>query len=96
MTKNVNFGPTLKVIIFLKPEQKVDWFNSWNVQAFRKNLKANVLQIFAFAFHILGDNIEDKPRWTGKSSHIGTGVPLTMLRVNLIKKAESVISVASK
>ena len=31
-------------------------------QNFRKKLNANVLQIFAFAFHIVGHNVEDKPK----------------------------------
>ena len=36
--------------------------NYKNGQNLRKNLNANVLQIFAFAFHIVGHNVEDKPK----------------------------------
>ena len=40
-----------------------------NGQNLRKSLNADVLQIFAFAVHIVSHNVEDKPKWTGKSSH---------------------------
>ena len=33
-----------------------------NGQNLRKNPNANVLQIFAFAFQIVGQNVEDKPK----------------------------------
>ena len=58
-----------------------------NGQNLRKNSNANVLQIFAFAFHIVGHNVEDKPKWTWKSSHIVNGIPLTMSRTNLNEDA---------
>ena len=33
-----------------------------NGQNLRKNLNANVLQIFAFDFHIVSDNVEGKAK----------------------------------
>ena len=54
-----------------------------NGQNLRKNLNANVLQIFAFFFHIVGHSVEDKPKLTWKSSHNVSGIPLTMSRTNL-------------
>ena len=63
--------------------KKLDWMDYKNGQILRKNSNANVLQIFAFAFHIVGHNVEDKPKWTQKSSHNVSGYLLTMLRTNL-------------
>ena len=58
-----------------------------NGQNLRKYSNANVLQVFAFAFHIVGHNVEDKPKWTRKSSHNVSGIPLTMSRTNLNEDA---------
>ena len=58
-----------------------------NGQNLRKNLNANVLQIFAFAFHIVGHNVKDKPKWTPKFSHNVSGILLTMSKTNLDEDA---------
>ena len=34
--------------------------------------------IFAFASHIVSDNVEDKSKWTQTSSHIMTEIPLAI------------------
>ena len=51
-----------------------------NGQNLRKNSNANILQILAFAFHIVGHNVKDKPELTRKSSH-------NLLRKNLNEDA---------
>ena len=56
-------------------------------QNLRKNLYANVLQIFAFAYHIVSNNVEGKPKRSRKSSHNVSGIPLTMWRTNLNEDA---------
>ena len=42
-----------------------------------KNSKANVLHIFAFAFQIVSDNLQGKPKWSQKSAHNVSRIPLT-------------------
>ena len=58
-----------------------------NGQDLGENLNANVLQTFAFAFHIVGHNVEDKPKGTRKSSHNVSRIPLAMWRTNLNEDA---------
>ena len=72
---------------FWAHNKKLDWIYYKNGQNLRKSSNANVLQIFAFAVHIVSHNVEDKPKWTRKSSHNVSGIPLTMSRTNLNEDA---------
>ena len=58
-----------------------------NSQNLRQSSNANVLQNFAFAAHIVSHNAEDKPKWSLKSFHNVSGIPLTMSRENLNEDA---------
>ena len=72
-----------KKLYFWNENKKLDWMNQWNVKNLIKILKANVMQFFAFAFHIVSNNVEGKPKWSRKSHHNVSGIPLTMWRTNL-------------
>ena len=56
--------------------------NFKNGQNLIKKSNANVLQIFAFAFHIVGHNVKDKPKCTRKSSQNVSEIPLIISRTN--------------
>ena len=45
----------------MKMKNWIEWTNEMS-KILEKNLNANVLQIFAFAFHIVSDNVEGKPK----------------------------------